>query len=314
VRPTKLVLIEGIPGSGNTRKRVPALAQFLFDQYWRRGVPARWHYEEERAHPAVCFHSRSSLQRGRDDLTTGNYRRVIAAALAQWRRFAELAESRDGVTIVDSCFFGYFTWSLFPLDVPEDEILADLEEVERILGPCRPCLVHLYQDDVAATLAKVCARRGAWGERFMRDGADNPHARRRGWRGGAGDWPRYHRQVLEFLGLAPLPEAAIHPDDLERFVGRYVSAAGDGKTCTVRREGGALVVDGMRGVWPHTPLLPRAPGIFAVETLPFDFTFSEGSPGGTVRLAVSGPELLDGPVDAGFERQGGSSGRDAARP
>jgi hypothetical protein len=281
----------------------------------------------------------------RDDLTSGNYRRVIAAALARWRRFAELAESRDGVTIVDSCFFGYLTRSLFPLEVPEGEIDAYLAAVERLLGPCQPRLINLYQDDVAGALATVCARRGAWGERFMRDGADNAYAKRRGWRGaagtvaywtayrrftdaafarvgfpklalenGAGDWPRYHRQVREFLGLAPLPEAAIHPDDLERFVGRYVSAAGDGKTCTVRREGGALVVDGMRGVWPHTPLLPRAPGIFAVESLPFDVTFSEGSPGGTVGLAVSGPELLDGPVAAVFERQGGASGRDAARP
>jgi thymidylate kinase len=340
VRPTKLVLIEGIPGSGKS-----TLAQFLLDQYLRRGIPALWHYEEERAHPAVSFHSRSSLQRVLGDLTSGNYRNVIAAVLAQWRRFAELVQHRNGVTILDGCFFGNLTWSLFPLDVPEDGIHAYLEEVERILGPCRPCLVQLYQGDVAGALAKVCARRGAWGERFMRDGADTLYARRRGWRGaagtvaywaayrrftdaafarvgfpklalenGAGDWPRYHRQVLQFLGLAPLPEAAIHPDDLERFVGRYVSAAGDGKTCTVRREDGALVVDGPREVWPDTALLPRAPGLFAVESLPFAVAFSEGSPGGTVGLAVSGPELLDGPVAAVFERQGGASGRDAARP
>lgn len=93
MRQTKLVMIEGIPGAGNTRKRVPALAQFLLDQYLRRGIPACWHYEEERAHPALCFHSRSSLQRVRDELTGGNHRHVIGAALAQWRRFADLVEA-----------------------------------------------------------------------------------------------------------------------------------------------------------------------------------------------------------------------------
>lgn len=269
MRQTKLVLIEGIPGSGNTRKRVPALAQFLLDQYLRGGVPASWHYEEERAHPAMVFHDQASLQQVCDDLAAGRYRQVTAAALTRWRRFAELVQRRDGVTILDSCYFGYLTWSLFPLEVPEDEIHACLAEVTRILNPCQPHLIYLFQDDVAAALAKVCTRRGWQGAvgtvaywMAHRHFTDAAFARvgfpKLAIENGAGDWPRYHRQVLAFLSLAPLPDAANPSDDLERFAGRYVSVADAGQTCTVRCEDGVLDLDGVRGGWPRTPLLPRA--------------------------------------------------------
>ena len=87
------------------------------------------------------------------------YRAVIAAALRQWRRFAALVGAGDEIVVIDGCFFGYLTWSLFPLDVSEAEILADLAEVERIVAPLNPALIAFRQADVAA---RSCgsARRG----------------------------------------------------------------------------------------------------------------------------------------------------------
>ncbi len=77
MRQTKLILVEGLPGSGKSTT-AHALARLLAG----RRVPVRWWYEEEINHPVYAFRDRASLRQVVDDLARGEYRRVIAAALA----------------------------------------------------------------------------------------------------------------------------------------------------------------------------------------------------------------------------------------
>jgi hypothetical protein len=65
-------------------------------------------------------------------------------------------------------------------------------------------------------------------------------------------------------------------------------------------------LDGVDIVWRNTRLLPRGSGRFAVQSLPFDITFSEGPTGDVVGLHLTGPEMLQGAVDRRYARQADS--------
>jgi len=110
MRATKLILLEGAPGSGKS-----TLAQTLLRHLHHQGIAATWWYEEDVHHPLYIFHDEVSLRQVLDDLSGGHYRRVVAQALAKWQRFADDLRDAEGVVLLDSCLFGYLTWSLFPL-------------------------------------------------------------------------------------------------------------------------------------------------------------------------------------------------------
>jgi thymidylate kinase len=164
-----LILVEGVPGAGKS-----STARFPRDALAAEGRAVRWWYEEERGHPVYCFHDAATLAAVVADLNAGQHERVIAAALARWRRFAAETRTSDTVVILDGCLFGYLTWSLFPLAVPEAEIAAYVAAVERILAPCAPRLIYLRPSDLAATLAHVGRERGdGWLSRFTARATDN---------------------------------------------------------------------------------------------------------------------------------------------
>jgi thymidylate kinase len=324
VRRTKLILVEGLPGAGKS-----TTAQFLARQLARRGIAARWWYEEELGHPVYLFRDRASLRQVLDDLAAGRRRRVVADALRHWRRFVAEARRSDPIALLDGCLFGYLTWTLFHFDAPEPEIAAYVERVAEIIRPLDPCLVVLRQPDVAGAMARLCARRGeATARGYIERAAGSPYGERRGLSGfdglvafweayrqiadavlarldlakrvieeADGDWPARQRAILAFLGLPPAAEEPIAPADLARCVGDYIAVEpADGRACRVWLAGDALLIDGLPEVWPATPLLPRSPGRFAVESLPFEVEFDGDAAGVVTRLTARGPDLLGGAV------------------
>jgi thymidylate kinase len=333
MRETKLILLEGIPGSGKS-----TMAQTLLHDLAAEGIAARWWYEEEVGHPVYVFRDRASLHAVLGALRTGRYREVVARALDQWRAFAGALRSTEQVVLLDGCLFGYLTWSLFPHAVPAAEIHAYLAEVVRLLMPVAPCLVYLYQDDIAASLRRVCSARGtAIEHNYIQHVQESAYGQRHGLRGftglvsywtayraftdsaraaigwptlavetSMGAWPAYHRRVAVFLGLPQLEEAAIPDAELGRAVGRYQSLDDASLTCTVRLAEGALVVDGLPEAWPDSRLVPLSPGLFAVASLPITVAFEESGPGTATLMRVSGPELLGGTVANIFQRVPGT--------
>jgi thymidylate kinase len=324
VRTTRLILLEGVPGSGKS-----TLGQFLDRELSAQGIPHRWWYEEEKAHPLYVFQDPASLQHVLDELAGGEYRRMIAAALDKWRDLAANIAAHDVTVLLDSCLLGYLTWTLFAFDVPIAEIQAYLGEVEQILRSLCPRLIYLYQADLAQALRIICERRGGQTrERLIRNATQSPYGRRHGLQGfegmvtywatyrqltdaacqatgfvplaietGAGDWPTYQQQARAFLDLPPPHRAAIPPTDLRHCVGTYVrrDAAGAVRcTVTVRLEGDRLVVDGLPQVWPRTGLTATAANAFAIDSFPWTVVFATDRTGAVERMIVSGPELLFG--------------------
>jgi thymidylate kinase len=330
VRRTKLILVEGIPGSGKS-----TAAQRLERHLAAQGIPVRWWYEEERDHPLYLFHDRASLQQVIDTLNAGHHQQIVAAVLRKWRELATTLRDSERVVLVDSCLFGYLTWTLFPLGVPPAEINAYLAEVAAIIHPLDPCLIYFYQEDVAAALRRFHARRGGATEQEMNAALQNPYSRRRGLQGfdglvtywtdyrcftdaalatidiatlaidtTAGDWATYQRQIRDFLDLPPVDETPLSLDYLERLVGTYRFQGDDERpACQVSLAAdGHLLIDGLPAVWPRTRLVPIAPNTFAVESLPFTIVFEEAAAAASTTMRVIGPALLFGAPAGAYVR------------
>jgi thymidylate kinase len=335
VRTTRLILLEGVPGSGKS-----TLAQFLARELTAQRIAHHWWYEEDRAHPVYVFHDPASLQKVLDDLARGKYRHVVAAALDKWREFGTRLQSSDRIVVLDSCLLGYLTWTLFPFDVPVDEIQRYLGQVEEILRSADPCLIYLYQEDLAQALRTICERRaGDTRDRLIRNATQYPYGLRMGLSGfegmvafwtdyrrladeatqatgfatlaietGAGDWPTYQQQALDFLEVPPTGGVVVPSTELQRFVGTYVplDAADVGQgNATVRLENDYLVVDGLPQVWPHTRLTATSAHTFDIDSLPFAITFATDSAGVVDRMIVTGPELLSGTVAGTLAKEHG---------
>ncbi|QBD77349.1 hypothetical protein EPA93_15650 [Ktedonosporobacter rubrisoli] len=330
MRNTKLILIEGIPGSGKS-----TLAQSVTHALTRSGIACRWWYEEEKDHPLYVFHDHASLQQTIDTLTAGGYHQIIEAVLLKWKEFSQQLQSSETIVILDGCLFGYLTWSLFPLNVPADEIQSYLSQVEQILHPLHPCLIYLYQQDVARALEKICERRGGETQsRFIAGATQSSYGKQRQLQGfdgmvtywkdfrhlietafsqfdaskmalenSAGSWTTYEQSVITFLRLPPQEKAAVASSEFEHFVGTYSFEEDGGQhACLILLEEDHLIVDGMPQVWTRTRLIPRSHNIFAVESLPFQITFEEDAHGVIIGMSATGSALLFGTADHFFTR------------
>jgi thymidylate kinase len=331
MRETRLILVEGLPGSGKS-----TTAHLLSRHLQSLDVSVRWWYEEEVGHPVYVFQDDTSLRQTLDDLNAGRFRVLIEAALAQWRQFVALLTASGEIGLIDSCLYGYLTWSLFPHGAPESEIQAYVAAVEQIVAPLDPCLIYFRQEDVARSLRRLVDRRGGITEqRFVQKAVQSEYGQRRQLAGfdgmvaywtayrqvtdtafarsslprlaietSAGDWPTYRHEVLAFLDLPPLAEVDVPAVVLQEYVGMYTFGDGDGHdSATVSMDGDALILDGVPCVWPRSRLLPRLDGKLDVESLPFAVRFERDAFGTVVRMVIAGPELLGGSPPAVLTRQ-----------
>ena len=273
-------------------------------------------------HPVYVFHDRESMNALLGDLAAGRHEDVIERALAKWRAFAEEVAGDGVVRILDSCLFGYLTWTLYPhFDVPTAVVQAYLERVVRLIEPLGPRLVYLRPRDVAASLGRIRpARGGRMLDGYEKRAVESPFGRRRGlagfdglvaywqaWRELAddaferlpfaklvldtadGDWPSYDRAIGRFLGLPALDPMPRLPEvELAQLVGTYFDEQG---ACRVALEDGALVAYDLPGAFPRNPLIPAGGGRFLAEAWAFDVAFGDGTlvVGGRVLKRAAGP-------------------------
>ncbi|MFK7692533.1 hypothetical protein [Paenibacillus sp. HJGM_3] len=329
---TKLILLEGIPGSGKS-----TTAQFLARQLHRLGIPHKWWYEEEQGHPVYIFDDPESMLRVVDELAAGHYLSVIEKALHRWRSFSSALQASSEVILIDSCLFGYLTWSLFPYNVPVHTIKDYVLEVERILEPCKPALIYTYQKDIGKALRTIVTRRGGETEsRFIRAATECAYGKTRALHGFEGmvqywqdyramtdeffrslklkklsidnsalDWQAYGRLVADFLNH-PLTEPAPRLDSttLSQLEGFYHSIEDSDPAkplVQIRCVNGLLIADGLPQTWPQSTLLPFEDKVFDVQSLPFQVRFEEMD--SDVRMYLTGPNLLGGAVHHAYVKR-----------
>lgn len=95
----KLIMIEGIPGSGKS-----TTAQFISQIMLQKGYSHKWWYEEEQGHPVYIYDDHTTMQQIVDDLTNGKYRDIIKRALKRWQEFAAAVQASSEIIIADSSF------------------------------------------------------------------------------------------------------------------------------------------------------------------------------------------------------------------
>jgi thymidylate kinase len=298
---TKLILVEGLPGSGKS-----TIAQFIWMQLQKHGVPCRWYYEEEEPHP-VAFYERSSVHSTATD--------VFSDALAKWQSFVSKAQQSDAISIIESHLFQDPIFSLLMEDIERPQILAFIHEIKEVCRCLDPVLFYFFQSDYAQTLRRICTHRGQLIERFYITRVEQSvFGQRRGLHGfaglvqfweavkeiaerlfmefdipklaienSAGTWSKYYGQICDFLALPWRVEPAPAEQYLRRFVGTYTCLHRDTvREFTIHMANGHLVIRGFPRLWPEDRLIPKADNVFYVASWPFTIIF-QADAGGVIQ-------------------------------
>lgn len=331
MRSTRLILIEGIPGSGKS-----TTGQFLTGRLADAGVDVRWWYEEIKGHPLYIFDDEASMDAVVQDLFAGRFERVVEETLERWRQFAAWLQVFDGIAVLDSTFLGHITWTLFGFDAPAGALEDYVERVTEIISMANPVLMYVRHDDVRATMANVCAVRDeAWTKGTIRKAVTCPYGIRLGLTGfdglvaywqayrhvsdrlvrdtsiptlvvdtSDGDWTHHYDEIAHFLDLTAASPRSIRNDDLAAFVGSYTYLDKDvEKTCTISLENDELIAHDVPRLWPWNRLIRTSPDTFVAASFPIEIAFEQDGEGQITSARVRGPDMLDGPVDWVLKRR-----------
>jgi hypothetical protein len=192
----RLILLEGVPGSGKTTSCV-----WLTEQLAARGVEARWCDELDPDHPVI---DRATKRTCREP---GFADRCVE----RWRHFADsLQESRSGVWIIEACLFQNTVRFLLEHEHGAEACRRYAEGTGETLARLQPQLVYLTQPDTERFLSQSFSARK--GDDIVTKVAAYTEttacARRHDWRGLPGTIAFYahYREVCDgLLGALGIP-------------------------------------------------------------------------------------------------------------
>jgi len=158
---TKLILIEGIPGSGKSTTTMNLAAEIS-----KRGIKCQCHLEWAEDNPIFIGHM--------EDLSE-----VISSSklreqdvLQQWRSFTKKTKQQAAVIVIESRFWQTDAMYLYLSGHSEDEVMKGNKGVISAISELNPVLIYLAPEDVAQMLmwtAKVknrkwqeSGREGSW--------------------------------------------------------------------------------------------------------------------------------------------------------
>ncbi|WP_070120057.1 AAA family ATPase [Bacillus marinisedimentorum] len=313
---TKLILIDGITGSGKS-----TTAQFLANQLRNNGIKVKWYHEEEDNHPLNY----------EEDIEVFTSQAELEAFLEEtpkiWREFAKHVSESDQVHIIESFILQNTVRLLFQNNLGEERIRDFTQEIEEIIRPLNPALIYFYQENAEQSIRKVWKRRGpGWKKWFVDLDILTPYVKKSGLAGetgviklwseyqnftnrlvenykftklsienSEGNWDEYRQRILEFLDVNFVrSNPDLTSEENIRYCGTYRDQEGEVE-CTIKILNGNLVCD---LIWPDIKILPVKEGDnlhFYIESFPVLVTFTENQEGSIYELNLSGSrKSLDG--------------------
>ena len=198
--PPRLVLVEGIPGSGKT-----TTSEALADAYEARGLDCGWAVEESADHP---FFGREVRRRHReddyDDLCIDRWRAVVDA-------------SRSRTWILDGCALQNTVRFMFEQCWDHARILDYWQRFEEVVEPTGVRIVHLRQDRPEAFVRDhtMVVREAVWAkiERHVRSTPVGQEIAREHDDVHVEFWVRYARLSRDLVDRSSLPVLVLDVGD-----------------------------------------------------------------------------------------------------
>jgi hypothetical protein len=305
LRDTKLILVEGMPGTGKS-----TVAQLISLQLRASGRPCAWCHEESAAHPVRLYYEHRS------------WAEYVEAAVKLWHSYADARQAGNQIAVLDAAVLQNHARSMLLFGCPWEPILELVRRIEITITPLHAVWIYLKPADVEHNFRRIVEVRGErLPELWLRNQEQFPYGRKARAAGFAGfiafwqefgelsdrvfdelamrklrhdaspeTWDIRHDEILSFLGLPVSADSAALA--LERFTGEYMYEY-DPSACafvlhakedcliltcsdpTIDVQGGPI------GCFREVRLIPKGKSRFSVESWPHEVEFIE-DPLGTV--------------------------------
>lgn len=313
--PTKLILIDGIIGSGKS-----TTAQFIAFQLQKNNIKAKWFHEYDPSNP--LFEDPGNVE--------PNPERIVE----KWQLLVIEAETSDDVLIVESYLFQKTIGNLFENNIDKREIFKCAFQIREQIKELNPVLIYFYQRDIEKALKRLYEVRGEdWVNHRIQYETNTPYGinnslkEYRGWvtfwrdlkvhidelieeyklkilqiETSASNWLSYRQKILDYLCVQLIKDKPISESYLTRFCGKYreiKSRTNDPYEFTISLETENLFLYGF--IVPKYKLIPKENNFFYAESVPHILIFEE-SPENEITKLIFDRSALHGGKKMVFQK------------
>ncbi|MCP4706762.1 MAG: hypothetical protein GY865_19365 [candidate division Zixibacteria bacterium] len=134
---TKLILIEGMAGSGKS-----TTGQKLLDVHSINNIRPEFYHEFSNNHPIINY-------------SEPDINHWINQTIQRWSNFVDNILKENKIVILDAALFQCTIGELLEKGAKEIEIYKYAYQILDIIKPLNPTLIYFYQDDIVSSLHKV---------------------------------------------------------------------------------------------------------------------------------------------------------------